>query len=108
MNKAELPSYDFNFVDEAGACQLVGGEATPIHRSTLWRMIRENGFPQPFKPTPGTCRWKVSEIAAYLEKASTARATNKTRPAVLAMNAARRGSGKSAKAAKPAAKRKAG
>lgn len=62
-----------DLVDEGGACRLIGGEQTPIHRSTLWRGINSGRFPKPLKIGPGTNRWRVSELAAFLEKAAAER-----------------------------------
>lgn len=57
-------------VDETTACRIIGGEGTPIHRSTLWRGINAGRFPKPLKVGPGTNRWKVSELIGVLEKAA--------------------------------------
>jgi prophage regulatory protein len=62
-----------NLVDESTTCKLLGGENTPIHRSTLWRGINEGRFPPPLKIGRGTNRWLASEINKYLEKAAEAR-----------------------------------
>ncbi|MER9893783.1 hypothetical protein NKJ40_17195 [Mesorhizobium sp. M0119] len=62
-----------DLVDEAGACRLIGGENTPIHRSSLWRGINAGRYPKPLKIGPGTNRWRVSELAAVLEKAAAER-----------------------------------
>ncbi|MEQ1953591.1 hypothetical protein [Mesorhizobium sp. CN2-181] len=60
-------------VDETTACRIIGGEDTPIHRSTLWRGINAGRFPKPLKVGPGTNRWPVSELVAVLEKAAAER-----------------------------------
>ena len=57
-------------VDEAMACRIIGGDETPIHRSTLWRGIGAGRYPKPLKVGPGTNRWRVSELVAVLEKAA--------------------------------------
>lgn len=53
-------------VDEAGACRRIGGENTPIHRSTLWRGIRAGRYPQPLKRGTRINRWSVDDIDAAL------------------------------------------
>ncbi|MDJ1464947.1 AlpA family phage regulatory protein [Nitratireductor sp. GZWM139] len=60
-------------VDEATACKIIGGENTPIHRSTLWRGINAGRFPKPLKIGPGTNRWRTCELIAFLEKAAAER-----------------------------------
>jgi predicted DNA-binding transcriptional regulator AlpA len=62
-----------NLADEAAACRIIGGENTPIHRSTLWRGINAGRYPKPLKIGPGTNRWRVSELLAVLEKAAAER-----------------------------------
>lgn len=62
-----------DLADEATACQIIGGENTPIHRSTLWRGINAGRYPKPLKIGPGTNRWRVSELVAVLEKAAAER-----------------------------------
>lgn len=37
-----------------------------VHHLTPRRWVRDDPtFPQPIKLTPGTCRWKLSEIEAW-------------------------------------------
>lgn len=62
-----------DLVDETTACKVIGGENTPIHRSTLWRGINLGRFPKPLKIGPGTNRWRVSELVAVLERAAAKR-----------------------------------
>lgn len=69
MQQIALP----DLVDEATACRIIGGENTPIHRSTLWRGINQGRFPKPLKIGPGTNRWRVSELVAFLEYAAAER-----------------------------------
>ncbi|MEI9417559.1 helix-turn-helix transcriptional regulator [Mesorhizobium sp. Cs1321R2N1] len=64
---------DNDLVDEATACRLIGGSSTPIHRSTLWRGINAGRYPKPLKISASTNRWRVSELAAVVEKAAAAR-----------------------------------
>ncbi|MFZ5675871.1 MAG: helix-turn-helix transcriptional regulator [Pseudomonadota bacterium] len=63
-----------DLVDELTACKILGGESTPIHRSTLWRGINARRYPAPVKVGPGTNRWIASELTAFLEKAASERA----------------------------------
>lgn len=62
-----------DLVDEAAACRIIGGEITPIHRSTLWRGINTGRYPKPLKIGPSTNRWRVSELVGVLERAAAAR-----------------------------------
>ncbi len=71
MNMVEHPK----LTDEAGARRLIGGEDTPIHRSTLWRGIRQKRYPAPIKVGPGTNRWLVDELLALHNRAVAARET---------------------------------
>ncbi|MFC5387570.1 helix-turn-helix transcriptional regulator [Aquamicrobium segne] len=59
-----------DLADEATACRIIGGENTPIHRSTLWRGINAGRYPKPLKIGPATNRWRVNELMAVLEKAA--------------------------------------
>jgi prophage regulatory protein len=37
-----------------------------VHRLTLWRLASKvAGFPQPVKLSPGTTRWKLSDVEAW-------------------------------------------
>lgn len=63
-----------DLIDEPTACRLLGGEQTPIHRSTLWRGINDGRFPPPLKIGRQTNRWRASEIVNFLEKAASERA----------------------------------
>lgn len=62
-----------DLVDEQTACRIIGGENTPIHRSTLWRGIKAGRFPKPLKIGPGTNRWRVGELVAVLDRAAAER-----------------------------------
>jgi len=63
-----------DLIAEGAVLRLLGGEETPIHRSTLWRGINDGRYPPPIKVGPGTNRWRASEVAAYLERAASERA----------------------------------
>jgi predicted DNA-binding transcriptional regulator AlpA len=62
-----------DLVDEIIACRILGGEANPIHRSTLWRGIKSGRFPKPIKIGPATNRWSAAELTAVVERAIAAR-----------------------------------
>lgn len=62
-----------DLVDEAAACQIIGGRSSPIHRSTLWRGINAGRYPRPLKVGPSANRWRVGELLSVLEKAAAAR-----------------------------------
>lgn len=71
MNIAE--SEPFDLVDETGACREIGGDESPVHRSTLWRGIRDGRYPPPLKMGPGINRWSRAELRAVRLKAAAAR-----------------------------------
>lgn len=98
-------------VDEPNACELLGG----VHRSTLWRWIREGKLPKPIKLGPGVARWRMSHIRAFIE--AMAANPHETPPGVVLAAELNRGKpsrnptgkgGKKAFATKSAPKRKAG
>ena len=60
-------------IDEARVCQIIGGDETPIHRSTLWRGIQAGRYPKPIKVGPGLNRWDEAEAYATIEQAAEAR-----------------------------------
>lgn len=64
---------NFDLVDEAMACHILGGEHTPIHRSTFWRGIKAGRYPKPLKIGPGTNRWRIADLQAVIERAAGAR-----------------------------------
>jgi len=66
---------DEDLTDEDGTCQLIGGELTPIHRSTLWRGIAAGRYPKPLKIGPSLNRWKVGEVRGVVAAAAAARET---------------------------------
>ncbi len=39
-----------------------------ISRATVWRWVKENKFPKPIKLSPGSTRWKLSDIEAWEAK----------------------------------------
>ncbi len=41
--------FSADLVDEKMACRIIGGDQSPIHRSTLYRGIRAGRFPAPIK-----------------------------------------------------------
>ncbi len=55
-------------VDEGAACRILGGEESPIHRSTLWRGINAGRYPAPLKIGPATNRWRVDDLRAALDR----------------------------------------
>lgn len=66
MRKPEL-------ADEARSCKILGGDDTPIHKSTLYRGIKSGRYPPPLKIGPGINRWRVDELIAVLDKATAER-----------------------------------
>jgi predicted DNA-binding transcriptional regulator AlpA len=67
-----LDEFD-DLIDEDGACHVIGGRNTPIHRSTLWRGINAGRYSKPLKVGPNTNRWRRRELIACLQKAVAAR-----------------------------------
>lgn len=62
-----------DLVDEKVACKIIGGKASPIHRSSLWRGVRDGRYPAPIKVGPSMNRWRVSELLDVIAKAAAAR-----------------------------------
>lgn len=62
-----------DLVDERTACRILGGENSPIHRSTLWRGVNDGRFPRPIKVGASTNRWSRSELTAVIERAMVVR-----------------------------------
>jgi predicted DNA-binding transcriptional regulator AlpA len=60
-------------IDESAACRVLGGEHTPIHRSSLWRGIGAGRYPKPLKVGPSTNRWSKAELLEVLDRAAAAR-----------------------------------
>ncbi|MGE0283326.1 MAG: helix-turn-helix transcriptional regulator [Parvibaculaceae bacterium] len=69
-----MAEFSSDLVDETTACRILGGEQTPIHRSTLYRGVNEGRFPAPLKIGRGTNRWRAGELSAVIEKAASDRA----------------------------------
>lgn len=63
----------YDLVDEAAACRIIGGEHTPIHRATLWRGVKAGRYPAPLKIGPAMNRWRVSELQGVIERAAAER-----------------------------------
>lgn len=63
-----------DWVEEATACKIIGGENTPIHRSTLWRGIKAGRYSRPTKVAPRTNRWSASALIADVERTAVERA----------------------------------
>ena len=40
---------------------------TGLSRSTIYRLMQESDFPRPVRIGPGSVRWKVSDIKAWIE-----------------------------------------
>jgi len=36
-----------------------------VGRTTCWRWVQEQNFPKPIKLSPGTTRWKLSDIEKW-------------------------------------------
>jgi len=57
-----------DLIDEPAACRVLGGESSPIHRSTLRRGVNAGRYPKPIKVGPGTNRWRLSELTAVVDQ----------------------------------------
>jgi prophage regulatory protein len=44
-------------------CRLVG-----VGKSMVYRMVKQNRFPAPYKPSPGAGRWSEKEILAWISE----------------------------------------
>jgi prophage regulatory protein len=42
----------------------------PVSRNTIWRWVREDRFPKPFKLGPATTVWDADQVDAFLLKQS--------------------------------------
>jgi predicted DNA-binding transcriptional regulator AlpA len=52
-------------IDEV--CTYVGGDAKPLHPTTIREWIRTRGFPPPIHLSSNTARWKRSEVDAWID-----------------------------------------
>ncbi len=41
-----------------------------VTRGTIWRWIKEHGFPKPVRLSPGCTRWSVGDLEAWEGKQS--------------------------------------
>jgi prophage regulatory protein len=41
------------------------GQLFGLHRCSIWRWVKRNGFPEPVKLSAGCVRWKRSDIEAW-------------------------------------------
>jgi prophage regulatory protein len=48
-------------------------EKTSLSRSTIYRRIQAGTFPAPLELGPGTVRWRMSDVDAWIEGLSAAR-----------------------------------
>jgi len=47
------------------------GERYGVHRTAIWRWVREGGFPAPIQLSKGCTRWLLSEVEKWeAEKAA--------------------------------------
>jgi predicted DNA-binding transcriptional regulator AlpA len=53
---------DDDLLDEAATCRFLGG-TRPIHRSTLWRGVRDGRYSKPINIGPQIVRWRRHELA---------------------------------------------
>jgi len=56
---------DLLTVQEAG--ELLGGKSSPLHASTIYRMVRSGALPAPVKVSPGITRWRRGDLLGALE-----------------------------------------
>jgi hypothetical protein len=53
-------------LDDVAVGRLLGGDDKPVHRGTIWRMVKEERFPPPVEIGPCCKRWFLSEVRAWL------------------------------------------
>ena len=56
---------DLLTIQEAG--ELLGGKSSPLHPSTIYRMVRSGALPAPVKVSAGITRWRRGDLLAALE-----------------------------------------
>jgi hypothetical protein len=66
---AERATDELDLIDTETACAIVGGKNKPVHRSTLWRLVKLGKLPPPNKKLR---RWNrrpfVAAVRAILEE----------------------------------------
>ena len=62
--KEELNGDDLELIDADQTCRELGGEASAIDKSTLYRGIKKKIYPGPVKVGPGLSRWLRGEVRA--------------------------------------------
>lgn len=62
---------DLLTVHEAG--ELLGGKASPLHPSTIYRKVRDGDLPEPVKVSAGITRWRRGDLLAALDGKRTGR-----------------------------------
>jgi hypothetical protein len=55
-------------IDAAGACRLIGGDESPIDKSTLYRGIAAGRYPAGFHVSPNVVRWSHTKVEAAIQK----------------------------------------
>jgi predicted DNA-binding transcriptional regulator AlpA len=55
-----------DLVDKKEACAILGGSASPLDPSTLYRGIKRGLYPAPIKMGPGLSRWIRAELLAAI------------------------------------------
>lgn len=55
-------------------CRLVGGDEKPVHKGTVYKLIKTSGFPAPVKITAAMRRWRREEVEAWVASRVTASA----------------------------------
>lgn len=43
-------------------------ELLPFSRSTLWRLVARNEFPQPLRLSTGVIAWRLDEVERWIEE----------------------------------------
>ncbi len=68
MDDAATPPPPNDRIDAAGACRLIGGDESPIDKSTLYRGIAAGRYPAGFRVAPNVVRWSRSKLEAAIKK----------------------------------------
>jgi predicted DNA-binding transcriptional regulator AlpA len=71
MNVENISPSDL--LDVGATCKFIGGDETPIDRSTLYRGVSSGLYPKPIKITQSAVRWLRPELHAMRAAAMAAR-----------------------------------
>jgi hypothetical protein len=64
---SKIPTY----ITVKRACEIIGGEANPIHVATYYRNAQRGIYPKPEHPSPGISRVNQDKLIAQLRANTT-------------------------------------